>query len=256
MASVVAEYLEKESSAHRVDARSKIAMLAAYSVGIFFVDTWWGMAAYAAMFAAAFAASGVPAKRVFAHVAPIYVIAALTIVLNMFHVEEGWIAFSVDGLLRGCFFALRILLLVWASLVLCFAVKSTELTAAASSILSPLRVFGAPVDDMATVFSITLRFIPQTSEEFFAIRDAQWSRCAAFDEGTVAERVKAHCTILIPMIVGMFRRADKLALSMDSRCYGMRGVRRCDIRSRRVDALSATAMIAAIVACSAVALLL
>ncbi len=82
----------------------------------------------------------------------------------------------VAGLTRGAFYGARILLLVFATLVVSFSTTSTEMTRALNSFLSPLSKFHVPTDDIAMVFSIALRFIPVTAEEFFRVRDAQWSR--------------------------------------------------------------------------------
>lgn len=256
MSCSVSEFLEEQGSAHRIDARCKIIMLAVYSVGIFFVDAWPGMAAYAAFLAVTCALLRAPVRRVFALGVPVYVICVLTVAFNSFVPADAGIGFSQTGFVRGCFFAARILLLVWFSLVVCFTVEATELTQAFSSMMRPLSALRVPVDDIAMVFSIALRFIPQMAEEYFQIRDAQWCRCAEFDEGPVLARVKAHCAIMVPMFVGLFRRADRLAASMDARCYGMRGRMRTDIRARRADPPSVAVCAAACAFCATVSVLL
>ncbi len=174
-------------------------------------------------------ASRIPVARVFGIATVVYVLAAFTIVANAFHFEYGSFTFTIDGLIRGCFFAIRILLLVWASLIVCFTSTSTQLTDALNSFLSPLQKLHVPTDDISMVFSIAIRFIPVTAEEYMRIRDAQWSRCAPLNEGSIIGRIKAHMAILIPMFVGLFRRADRLAMAMDARCYGMPGVKRTQL---------------------------
>ncbi len=174
-------------------------------------------------------ASRIPVARVFGIATVVYVLAAFTIVANAFLFEYGSFTFTIDGLIRGCFFAIRILLLVWASLIVCFTSTSTQLTDALNSFLSPLQKLRVPTDDISMVFSIAIRFIPVTAEEYMRIRDAQWSRGAPLNEGSIIGRIKAHMAILIPMFVGLFRRADRLAMAMDARCYGMPGVKRTQL---------------------------
>lgn len=211
---------------HRCDARSKIILLLVYSVSLFFIDTWEGMLAAAALLALVIATSRLPLAKVFGIAVPVYVIAGFTVLANAFLFEYGSFAFRLEGLERGLFFAMRILLLVWASLVVCYTSASTQLTDALAGFMEPLRRFHVPVDDIAMVFSIALRFIPVTADEYLRVRDAQWSRGAPFSDGPVLARVRAHISILIPLFVGLFRRADDLALAMDARCYGMPGVTR------------------------------
>ncbi len=87
--------------------------------------------------------------------------------------------------------------------------------------MGPLRAIKVPVDDIAMVFSIALRFIPLIIAEYEQVKDAQWSRGASFDEGGLMKRLRAHVAILMPLVVGLFRRADRLAMAMEARCYGM-----------------------------------
>lgn len=214
-------YIAKDSPVHRLDARAKVVLLLVYSIGIFFVGSWWGMLVAAALVLASFAASRLPARAVFLTVVPVYILAAVTIAFNAFAPVEGGIAFSVEGLVRGCFFALRICLLVWASLIVCYSTTSTQLVDAFIWFMGPLRAIKVPVDDIAMVFSIALRFIPLIIAEYEQVKDAQWSRGASFDEGGLMKRLRAHVAILMPLVVGLFRRADRLAMAMETRCYGM-----------------------------------
>ena len=154
---------------------------------------------------------------------PAYVLVAVTVAFNAFsYGPDAGMAFSAAGLSRGCLIGVRICLLVWASLIVCYATTSTQLVAAFLWFLRPLRAVRVPVDDVAMTLSIALRFIPLIAVEYDQIRDAQWARGAAFDEGGPVRRIRAHVAILLPLIVGLFRRADRLAEAMDARCHGLR----------------------------------
>jgi energy-coupling factor transport system permease protein len=89
-----------------------------------------------------------------------------------------------------------------------------------------------PVDDVAMMFSIALRFIPTTAEEADRIVTAQSARGARFDEGGPIRRARAWLPVLVPLFVNLFRRADNLAVAMESRCYG--GVGRTRLHDRRM----------------------
>ena len=67
--------------------------------------------------------------------------------------------------------------------------------------------------------SLTLSFIPSLIEETDRIIRAQKARGANFDTGNLVKRAKAFVPILIPLLVGGFRRAEELANAMNSRCY-------------------------------------
>lgn len=246
----VLDYLNEQASTHLFDVRSLVVLLAAYSIGIFFVDSWAGMALYAAAFLICLALSKASVSKTFKAAIPVYVIAALTVVFNMFPYVDGSVQFTYSGLMRGLFFASRILLLVWMSLVFCLSITQSELVSALTSLLKPLRHLRVPVEDFAMIASIVLRFIPFTVEEFFMIRDVQWARGARFDEGSFVNRLKAYFAIFIPMLISMFRRADTLAIAMDARVYGCGRVQ-TQLRVRKVTFLS---IIAAIVGVASIAL--
>lgn len=221
--------------ARGADARVKIAILAFYSVCIFFADTWAGMLAFFLFAAVLCVIFRPPMAKMLKLGTIVYVIAGFTVFFNMFAFTPEGFAFSLDGLVRGAFFAARIVLLVMTSLIVCMTCDALSITSAIRSYLSPLSHIKVPVDDIAAILSIALRFIPLTAKEYFSIKEAQWSRGASFDEGLIFSIVKAHCAILIPLFINMFRKADYLAMSMDARGYGISTVRRVDINSRKVD---------------------
>ena len=48
---------------------------------------------------------------------------------------------------------------------------------------------------------------------------AQKARGADFETGNLLQRARALLPILVPLFVSAFRRADELAVAMESRCY-------------------------------------
>lgn len=233
--------LAGSSPVHRLDARVKVALLAAYSASLFLVDTWAGMACAGALLAGVLFAARLPAGRVARLGAPAYALAALSVL------------FSVADPVRGCFLGARIVALVLASLAVSLTSTSTELTDALASFLRPFRKLGLPVDDASAVCSVALRFIPLMYEELLCVRDAQLSRGAAFDGG-LARSLRAWGGAFVPVLVGLFRRADALAAAMDARCYGAGP--RTALDPRRFTARSAIVLAAGCALCAAYAVVL
>jgi len=69
------------------------------------------------------------------------------------------------------------------------------------------------------MISIALRFIPTLLEETQRIMKAQASRGVDFQEGTFKEKVSAIVSLIIPLFISAFMRADDLANAMESRNY-------------------------------------
>ena len=257
-------YIAADSSVHACDARVKIVLLFVFTVTVFFADTWPGMGLFSAATLAVLVASRVPLGRYFGVLSSVYVLMAFSVLFNAVAwsggvsdavFAAGPLAVSAGGFVRGCFFALRILLLCLGSMAVCFTTTTTALAAAFGWMLGPLRALRFPVDDAVTVLSIALRFIPLLVAEVERVRDARWARGARFDGG-LADKLGAWGNVFVAVFVGLFRRADRLAFAMDARCYGLPGVAQTETGVARCGAASAVALVAGVALLVAGALLL
>ena len=131
----------------------------------------------------------------------------------------GPVRLDLDGGMRGLAAVARIMLLVGFSLAVSSSTTGTQISDATVRLLRPAARMGAPVAALGTVLSLALRFIPLVSEELGRIRLAQRARGARFDEGFLFERIRVWGSVLTPLMIGLFRRSDRLADSMAARCY-------------------------------------
>lgn len=226
-----------------VDARVKIGLLVAYSVALFCTENLLGLGVAAALLAAVASVGDVPVARLLREGAFAYLLVGFLLVYNV--AASGWLA--------GIAVALRLLLLVWASLLLTALSTPAELSEALRRLLSPLGCLGLPVRDFTMSLSIALRFMPLLSEELRAVRAAQASRGAAFEGAGLVRRLRAYGGLMVPLFVGLFRRADRLASAMEARCYELPACRRrltAPFRLWRRGAL-----LVGVVACAAFALI-
>ncbi|MGI6045849.1 MAG: energy-coupling factor transporter transmembrane component T family protein [Eggerthellaceae bacterium] len=278
----VTTYIPGQTYVHKLDTRIKLVLLLAYTITLFCVSTWPGIGICLLVCLCIGFASHLPLSYISKLLIPIYIIVAFTILFNAFSFDVnaystvatglgnisdaqganfapialiGSFGFVPQGFLRGCFYALRIILLVVASFLVCLTSTSTAITDACNSFLKPLRVFHVPSDDIATVFSIALRFIPITAEELVRIRNAQWTRGGKFDSEKLAEKLSAWQTVLIPLFVDLFRRADVLAQGMDARCYGA-SPNRSQLEIMPLSAISVITLILGLAFCLALSIFL
>jgi energy-coupling factor transport system permease protein len=237
---IAGQYVPGDSAVHRLDARVKIALGVAYAMMLFAVRGWLGLAAGAVVALGAAAAASVPWRALSRGLAPVAWLLALTLALNSLAwggsdslVAVGPLGISASGLGRGAYFVARIGLLVLGSSLVTLTTPPVALTDALSRLMRPLRHLRVPVEDVAMMFSIALRFIPTMAEEADKIVTAQRARGAVFAEGGPVRRAKAWMPVLIPLFVGLFRRADDLAIAMESRCYVGAGRTRMNERLMR-----------------------
>ncbi len=144
--------------------------------------------------------------------------------LQLFHFDNyAWASYSLNiytgGLERGSFVFIRIVLMVGLTSLLTFSTMSIDINNGLQSILSPLAYIKVPVGVFAMIFSLTLRFIPLLFDETNKILKAQASRGVEFSEGKLKDKVTQIISLLIPMIVVSFNKADDLANAMETRGY-------------------------------------
>ena len=134
--------------------------------------------------------------------------------------------------------SLRIILLIVGTFMLTYTTSPIALTDGLEIMLNPLKKIKIPVHEMSMMMSMALRFIPTLIEETDKIMSAQKARGADFDSGNLFQRAKALLPILVPLFVSAFRRADELAVAMESRCYhgGEGRTRMKQLRMQGIDA--------------------
>ena len=137
-----------------LDARFALVGLFAYSVSLFFVATWLGLGVFVLLLVATLLYFRISLRSMGACIAPLAFILACTVVAQIPH-----------GIGAGLFYAARIIVLALAALSVSLAYDSTQFARAFSGLMSPLRNFGLPVDDISTTFSLALRFIPSCFDE-------------------------------------------------------------------------------------------
>ena len=253
------QYVPGDSPVHGLDPRAKLGLAFAFTVVLFSARGWLAMGAAAIVVLAVIALSRVPWRLVARGLVPILWLLAFTLAVNALLWRPvtalfvlGPIGISGPGLSRGLFFAIRIVLLVLGTSLVTLTTSPVALTDDLSRLMRPLRFVRVPVDDVAMMFSIALRFIPTTAEEAEKIIVAQTARGAVFDEGGPVRRARAWVPVLVPLFVNLFRRADDLAIAMESRCYTGQGRTRLhEARMRSVDWLAlvvgVTAALAAVI---------
>lgn len=235
------QFVPGDSPVHRLEPRAKLGLVAAYTTILFGVEQWAGLGVAALALAAGIGLSGVPVRIVFRGLRAVAFLLVFTLAANavrwqpaMALVHVGPFGIDGPGLATGAFFAVRISLLVLGTSLLTLTTSPVALTDALARLMGPLRAVRLPVDDIATMFSIALRFIPTSAEEAEKIVVAQTARGAVFDEGGPIRRAKAWIPVLVPLFVSLFRRADDLAVAMESRCYT--GVGRTRLHESRLRA--------------------
>ncbi len=217
------QYFPGDTPVHRLDPRTKIVLLVVYIVALFQALGWCSYALVLLVTALVMAVGRITPKNIFKGLKPMLFIIALTALLNLFYTEgrpivEGW-PITWEGLARSVQMILRIALLIAGTFLLTYTTSPIALTDGLEKLMNPLKRIKVPVHEMTLMMSMALRFIPTLIEETDKIMSAQKARGADFETGSLVQRAKALLPILVPLFVSAFRRADELAVAMESRCY-------------------------------------
>ena len=217
------QFFPGDSIVHRLDPRSKLILVIVYIVGLFMARGWIGYGAVVLVTALCMALSHIRPRSIFKGLKPMLFIIVLTALLNVFYTEgtpvlPGWII-TWQGIERAFQMILRITLLITGTFLLTYTTSPMALTDGLELLLSPLKKLRVPVHEITLMMSMALRFIPTLIEETDKIMSAQKARGADFETGSLVRRAKALLPILVPLFVSAFRRADELAVAMESRCY-------------------------------------
>ena len=254
-----------DSALARVDARVNVLLLLAYTAVLFWDPHPAVVAASFALLALCIRAAGLRARAVAATAKPVAVILAFTLCANLVSCDGtapvrvlGAVGVDLARGARGLMAVMRIVLLIGFSLTVSASTTPVELGDAVVRLMRPLGRVGVPVPQIGSMLSIALRFIPVVADEFQRIQRAQRARGVRFDEGPLRVRIGRWAAVLTPLIVALFRRADRLADSMAARCYADGS--RCQVPSRslgprdRVVLGMGIALCVALVLCSRFAL--
>ncbi len=222
------QYFPTKSFVHNMDARIKILLSIAYIVGVFLVQSFHflGFLACFLFVIVATIFSKIPFFKVLRSIKAIMFFIVLSAVLQLFFNKDGKVLFEWQfiritdmALLSAGFIIARISLVVLGASLLTFTTSPVEIADGIESLLTPLKWIKFPVHEFALIMSIALRFIPTLIDETDRIIKAQKARGAEFEAGNIFKRAKALIPVLIPLLIGSFRRADELADAMDARCY-------------------------------------
>lgn len=219
------QFFPGDTVVHRLDPRTKLILVVVFIAALFTAVDYWSYGLMIGVTVLCIALSRIKPKTIMKGLKPLVLIIILTALLNLFYTEgepivQFWILkISWEGIKRAVMMVLRIMLLICGTFLLTYTTSPIALTDGIEKLLNPLKKIKVPVHEMSMMMSMALRFIPTLIEETDKIMSAQKARGADFETGKLTDRAKALLPLLVPLFVSAFRRADELAIAMESRCY-------------------------------------
>lgn len=222
----IGQYYPANSILHKLDPRVKIVCTLLFLISLFLQKSILGYVVATIFLVTVIKKSKVPLKFIVKGLKPIVMLLMITVIFNLFLTDgptvlvKFWIFKITDtGLNSAVYMAVRLTYLIIGSSLMTFTTTPNELTDGIEKLLHPLNKIKVPVHEIAMMMSIALRFIPILLEETDKIMKAQIARGADLESGNIIQKAKSMIPILVPLFVSAFRRANDLAMAMESRCY-------------------------------------
>ena len=219
------QFFPGDTVVHRLDPRTKLILVIVYIVALFCAKSYVSYAVVAAFLILCMYLSRIRLRVIAKGLKPLLLIIVLTGLLNMFYTPgrelvHFWIfTITWEGIRNAVFMISRIVMLIFGTFLLTYTTSPIALTDAMELLMNPLKKIRVPVHELSMMMCIALRFIPTLISETDKIISAQKARGADFESGNLIRRAKALIPILVPLFISAFRRADELAVAMESRCY-------------------------------------
>lgn len=222
----IGQYYPVDSILHKLDPRVKIVCTLIFLISLFVQNNVTGYLLATIFLVAVITLSKVPASFIIRGLKPILILLLFTGVMNLFFTQGGavlahfWVfTITEKGLRTAVYMSIRLIYLIAGSSLMTFTTTPNALTDGIETLLNPLNKIRVPVHEIAMIMSIALRFIPILLEETDKIMKAQIARGADLESGNMIQKMKSMVPILVPLFVSAFRRANDLAMAMESRCY-------------------------------------
>ena len=219
-------YLPLNSIIHNMDPRYKLMSMLILMVTIFLPSGYIGYVIIGAFVLLALLLAKLNFTMIFKAMKPmLFMLVFLTfvnaLVLRTCYVLIDVFGFKIysDAIFRTLYITVRLLLMIMVTTILTASTKPLDLTLAIEDLLSPFKRFGFPAHEIAMMISIALRFIPTLIDETNRIMKAQASRGVDLKEGSFKEKIVAILSLIVPLFVSSFQRAEELADAMEARGY-------------------------------------
>lgn len=156
---------------------------------------------------------------------------SITLFLSIIFINYFLIGRDLEYIVVGVF---RFLGIIFIAVTLVSSIDIDEIGFVMESFLSPLKIFKIPVDSIAVITALGLKFIPLLQEEGQRIYLAQKARGLDFELMGIGERVKSVINLFFPVVVSGIQKAFHIATAMEVRGYG-NGMKRSRLKEYNLN---------------------
>ena len=228
--STLVQYIPGETLFHRLDPRTKLISMLLVTGVIFVVQSLWVAAVVLLTLILVWFLAGLPfsvlkglGKAMVGIMVFLFVVQALfypgeiilvqPIIPRFVPLIGGTGTIALEGILFALLLSLRLLAMI-------IVLPLVSMTTPVHTFTLGLVRMGLPYH-LAYTTTTALNLIPILQTEASTIVDAQRLRALeVFEKGSFLDKLKAYPPLITPLVIGAMRRAQLMAMAMDSRAFG------------------------------------
>jgi energy-coupling factor transport system permease protein len=223
----IGQYHHGNSLLHRLDPRTKLMAMVLMVISVSFAREPIGFLFICLFLGIGIFLSHLPFRLILGILRRMLwlFISIMTLHILFSDKETGFIFFPVSlkdlwaGLLSGAIVGCRFILIVLGAGIITLTTIPLRLADALSRLLNPLSKIGIPLHQFPIMTVVVLHFIPMFFAEAEKLILVQKARGVNLENQNIFRRYYNLLPILAPLLKNAFRRADELAIGMESRCY-------------------------------------
>lgn len=225
------QYIPRESWFHRRDPRARLLSIILIFTAIVFSPGVEGLLMGLIVVGMIYLISQLPFQNAWSGIKQalpfIIILAVLQILFHQTAEDETilWnllgLGISQEALTDAVVLILRFLVLILLLNAFVMSTSTSQVTAAIFHVLKPFESLGFPVNDLTMVVQITMRYLPLIAQIAEKTTKAQAARGADWEQRgfNPIKQAKRVIPLIVPLIVTSLKRAETMALAMESRGF-------------------------------------
>lgn len=203
------KYYNKNSVIHRLSPVFKLISLMIMIVGIFFIDSYIDILMLSFYLVLVMVYSNI---GIITYLKNIY---SIKIFLLFIFIIDLIFNSNINNIIFDLY---KLIFIIIYSSALSYTTSTSEITYGIERILKVFNNY-IPVNDIAMIITLTIRYIPTLTMEADRIIKAQKMRGIDFDSKNIKNKISSLVGVFIPMFILSLKKSESLGDIMDLRLY-------------------------------------
>lgn len=223
----IGRYFPCDSPVHKLDSRLKFLLVVSLMIAAGIFETGYSFFLIGVLSLLLGMLSRIPLVVLTRGLRPFIFLFTITFIFHSFLTPGRPLSFPLldssgityEGVLRGLIINLRLVLLIVLSSLFTLTTSPQNIVYAIEWYLKPLNLIGLPVKKISVVLLISLKFIPIFFHEISKATSSSREGHSKKSKQTFYSKIKETVSLISPVVINSFRRANRLAREIDSNGY-------------------------------------